>query len=132
MPGTINGTWNAVLDLAILQELSLLEAEGESPLREKLIKRFLNTTLYLFAALHAAVCAENAEALARIAHKIKGRCGAIGAIGMARMCDRIQKISHSPSIAGATELIENLEQQFATVKVEFLKFLQQLQSEHTE
>ena len=127
-----NARPSAVLDLTILQELGLLESEGETPLREKLIKRFLNTTLYLFAALHAAVCAENAEALARIAHKVKGRCGAIGAIGMARMCDRIQKISRSPSIAGATELVENLEQQFAAVKVELVEFLQQLHSKHTE
>jgi len=72
---------------------------------------------YLTVLLQARE-AGDAEALRRAAHALKGAGANVGATALAEICRQLETLGEAQSVAGAAQLIEQLAQGFAQVKVE--------------
>jgi CheY-like chemotaxis protein/HPt (histidine-containing phosphotransfer) domain-containing protein len=99
--------------LATLQELS--ESTGPDFLSQ-LIADFVQDTTASLEALWVAVRAGNAEALAQVAHALKGSSASIGALGMADLCAALQVLGQHGAVMEAAPLVEQLVDEFSRVR----------------
>jgi HPt (histidine-containing phosphotransfer) domain-containing protein len=85
----------------------------ESALDRRLIEDFLNTTHDDITALHRALARNDAAAVAREAHRIKGASGLVGATALASAAARIEATGQSGNLAAAPAELRDLETQVA-------------------
>jgi CheY-like chemotaxis protein/HPt (histidine-containing phosphotransfer) domain-containing protein len=96
--------------LAGLREL------GDAELLAELVELFVDDAPSRISALRDAFEKDDAEAVERIAHTLKGSCGNMGALRLAEICENLQVIGHSGDLSEASELIEQLEAEFGRVR----------------
>lgn len=99
--------------LAALQELG--ESIGPDSLSE-LMAHFVQDTTASLDALRVATRTGNAEALARVAHSLKGSSATIGALGMADLCATLQALGRRGAITEAAPCVEQLSCEFIRVR----------------
>ncbi len=63
--------------------------------------------------LHTAAEAENAEDMRQVAHRLKGMCGQLGCIGMAKVCQQLEDRGESNNLAGIEIVLEVLDNLFS-------------------
>jgi signal transduction histidine kinase/DNA-binding response OmpR family regulator len=98
-----------LLDLGVLAGLRELQAEGEPDILEELIGLFFEEVPPKLAALREAVEEDDARAVERVAHSLKGSSGNMGAMRMAAVYSEIEKVGGSGELTRAPELIDRLE-----------------------
>jgi len=101
------------LDRVTLEGLREL---GGSELIADLAEVFSSDTLPRLANLQVAVESGDAEAVERIAHTLKGSSANMGARRMAGICEELQKAGVSKDLAGALDLLDQLEAEFERVR----------------
>lgn len=100
------------LALARLNEIT----DGDAEFARELIDTFLTSAQEQIQELHAALSKQDRAELARSAHKIKGACANIHALGMRDLSYKLEAESKTLSEAEASELLKNLETEFARLK----------------
>lgn len=119
MPVPQNGKQQAeaspALDPAVLAELRQFQAEGEPDLVQELAEAFQFETPSLLEALHVAVREQQAEALRRAAHNLKGSSNNLGARSMATLSSELESLGKQGTVDGAAELVAQLEQEYQRV-----------------
>jgi len=94
---------------------SLRELGGDDMLAD-LVELFLEDAEPRLAALGEAVKADDASAVERVAHSLKGSSGNMGAHGMSRLAAELQYIGASGDLSKAPESLRSLEAEFERVR----------------
>lgn len=106
----------SALDPKAWASLRALEAAGEPGFLRELTGEFLAQAPARIAELRGAGARGDASALEREAHGFKGSCGALGALGMADCCDRLEAIGRGGSCLGYAEVVIALEREWQAVR----------------
>ncbi len=96
---------NPILDLDLLR--GNLSAMGDD-LNESLsllMEIYEEEFPVLALQMHEALAVENADLVRRMAHTLKSSCGSLGAIGLSRVCQRLEELAQSADLAGVAELL---------------------------
>jgi two-component system sensor histidine kinase/response regulator len=96
------------LILARLNEIT----DGDAEFTRELIETFITSSQEQFAEMHDARRAEDRGALARAAHKMKGACANIHALGMRELAYKLEAEAASLSDEHIGQLLWQLEQEF--------------------
>jgi TMAO reductase system sensor TorS len=86
---------------------------------DALLNQFHTSVRESIDALHAAVAANDASALKRTAHKLKGTAGALGATQLASCCLELEKMGQEGRVEGALEKISALTASYIKVRARF-------------
>jgi CheY-like chemotaxis protein len=105
------------IDRAMLATLGDPSQGGDPAFLTELVTVFSEETPRLLAALRSAVVAGDAGQVAATAHTLKGSSGYLGALGIQRLSERLEGLGRSESVEGATELVDQAEQEFTEVQV---------------
>ncbi len=103
-----------IIDRAALSNL-LATVGGDEAFLAEMIDTFLDDAPKLLAAMHHAAAA-NAEELRRAAHTLKSNSANFGAMNLSKMCNALEEIGKSGTLAGAAEGIARMETEYARVK----------------
>ncbi len=103
------------LDSAVLAALQDV-MEGEYPL---LLDTFLADSEERLRLLHAAQQGGDAQSLRLTAHSFKGSCSNMGAPLLAGLCKQLEAAGRRELPAEAPQLIEQIEREFAIVRILF-------------
>ena len=98
------------LDSEVLSGLQEV-MEGDYP---KLLDTFLDDSQKRVEALRMA--RDDAKALGRIAHSFKGSSGNLGAVRLARLCQRLAAESAKAQVTDLGKLVDQIDHEFALVK----------------
>jgi len=108
-----------LLDRSVLEGLRELQEEGEPDILNELIELFLDDVPPQLVVLREAVVGGNADSVERVAHTLKGSCGNMGAIRMAKVCEQLQEVGASEDLMKAPTLLDQLEAEFDRVRTAF-------------
>lgn len=101
------------LDNAVLSALQDV-MEDEYPV---LLETFLADSEERLLSLAAAMCGRDAQALRLASHSFKGSCSNMGAPVLAALCRQLEETSRREQLDDAPSLIEQIEREFAIVRI---------------
>lgn len=90
--------------------VELLRRVGKGKLLESMQTLFERDAPARVAAIHAAVATGDAGTAARPAHSLKSSAGQLGAVGLQRACDEIEKAAERGDLATLEVLAARAEQ----------------------
>ena len=85
---------------------------GSADFRD-LVQLFLDDGALRVAALRAAEGAGDVDAMARVAHSLKGSAATFGATALADCCRQLQALASSGDVSGAASLVDSVDAGFA-------------------
>jgi CheY-like chemotaxis protein/HPt (histidine-containing phosphotransfer) domain-containing protein len=83
---------------------------------ERLLTSFVEDGSRCVADLTAAVAGDDAAALARAAHTLKGAATSIGATSLGALCESLEDLTHGPGLAGAPAILARLQGEYDTTR----------------
>jgi HPt (histidine-containing phosphotransfer) domain-containing protein len=99
------------------ERLAMLEGvSGGSALVAELVKLFVEDVPPLVERIREAARGEDADALERSAHRLKGSASTIGAEGMAEQCRQVEGFARKRDWARSEAAASSLEAEFERVK----------------
>jgi HPt (histidine-containing phosphotransfer) domain-containing protein len=104
------------LDVSTLTTLQDIGDEEDLAFLSQLITSFIQETTAGLTTLRTACQANDAMQLARTAQALQSGSTTIGALGMAALCDALQTVGHSGSVAAAFPLVAQLAAEFTSVQ----------------
>ena len=104
------------IDTTTFAALQALADEDTPTFVLTLVEEFLRDATAYLAAVCCAAEAADATALERTAHTLKSASTNLGALGMAALCQQLQELGHTGTVAGATELLPQLTDEFLRVR----------------
>ncbi|SPP64668.1 response regulator [Nitrospira lenta] len=105
----------ATIDPLVFDGLRVLSDEDDPGFLTRLVRHFLADTPDKLALLGTACRKGSAEEVQRIAHSLKGSASNLGALGLARLCDRVVA-GAAQGLAVVPELLTELELEFHRVR----------------
>lgn len=109
------------IDWAFIDDMRLLQIEGEPDFVEEMTALFLSETPALCNALRLSVADTNPVMLRRAAHTLKGNCNSIGAKRMAELSQDLERIGIQETTQGAEIIFLELERELGNVRQAFEK-----------
>jgi HPt (histidine-containing phosphotransfer) domain-containing protein len=106
----------ATIDRSVLANVRRLPHVGDEDPVEEFAGIFLNDVPPLLDSLREGLAHDDAEALRRVAHAIKGICACIGAQNMVRLCSTLEELGGSARLDEASRLTALLEAEFDRVR----------------
>jgi HPt (histidine-containing phosphotransfer) domain-containing protein len=107
------------VDWAFVDDLRLLQMEGEPDFVAEMTALFLKETPALLDAIRQSITKANPEGLRRAAHTLKGNCNSIGAKRMGALTLDLEKIGKEETTQGADALYAELEREFGNARKAF-------------
>jgi len=117
-PAAPDGAVAAALDPAVTARLRELAAATDPSVLQEIYETFLSSAVDYLAAIRGEVARNDAEGLRKAAHAFKGASANIGAQHLAELCRQLEALGEAKQVDGAAKRAEQLEQEFARVKVE--------------
>ncbi|MDB5082070.1 MAG: domain S-box protein [Chloroflexi bacterium] len=111
-----------VLDEAVLQNLLKLQSVSGTDVLGKVIDLFSENTPKRLAELKESINLNDANALARIAHSLKGSSGNVGASHLATLLAELEDLNREGNMDRVTGLLGRIETEFEQAKVALIKF----------
>ncbi len=111
-----NAAGRARLDEAVLQELRDLEDEEGPAVLAELVELYTSSMPARLEMLRAAVEDQDAPALARAAHVIKGSSASLGGADLAALAAELECLGLSGTVEGAARRLPELEAEYGRVK----------------
>lgn len=111
------------LDQATLRNLRRLAPHDNPQALIELIETFLESTSARLADLRAAVTSADSAAIAQIAHSLKGSTGSFGALRLSGLLGQLEALGKSRTVGGASELLTEVEAEYARVQAAFAQEL---------
>ena len=112
------------LDHEVVAQLRSLAEATDASLLAQIFDAFLSDGRARMTTLREAADSGDAARLYHAAHALKGASANIGARHMAEICEQLQALGESGSVAGAGDLIEELDGEFGRVQGEIKEQLQ--------
>ncbi|MCK4303888.1 MAG: Hpt domain-containing protein [Candidatus Eisenbacteria sp.] len=100
------------IDLSILNSMT----DGDLEFIQELAETFITDTSMRLNHLRQIVADEDAEALRREAHAIKGSCGNFGATYMAKVAFQLEQFGADGKITEVRAVLNSLEAEFERVR----------------
>jgi HPt (histidine-containing phosphotransfer) domain-containing protein len=111
------------VDWAFVDDLRLLQMEGEPDFVAEMVALFLQETPILLDMIHQSIAESAPESLRRAAHTLKGNCNSIGAARMGALTLDLEKISRNETTQGASAIFVELKHEFENVSKAFMEGL---------
>jgi HPt (histidine-containing phosphotransfer) domain-containing protein len=112
------------LDLAVLESLRQLTRPNEPDVLREVLATFLADTPGRIAAITSAIQCQDAHALLRAAHTLKGAAASIGAAGVEGRCRDLENTARKGNVdQGATALLSALGEELERVRKEIAHLL---------
>ncbi len=108
------------VDLAVLLGFADMQGEDEPDLIVELIDLYLADFPQQLSIMKDSVSRADEISLKRAAHTLKGSSGNLGINGIAAICQLIEETDSSQSFQNSNELINQMEEIFARVRLIFL------------
>lgn len=108
------------LDSSVLEVLRDV-MEDEYPL---LLQTFLQDSEERLRLLRQTESSVDAQAMRLAAHSFKGSCSNMGALLLAGLCKQLEELARREQLSGAPALLEQIEREFAIVRILFRAELQ--------
>ncbi|MCG8456844.1 MAG: response regulator, partial [Holophagales bacterium] len=118
--GNGEGDDDVAINLNVLSDLFRLRPTVIS----NLVTNFLDSAAKRVAAVSKAVAEGDASALEAAAHSLKGSCGTLGAVRMARICSQLVELSRRDDLGPAAELASQLSDEHGRVRKVFRQQLE--------
>ena len=106
-----------IVDPQILAGFREMGADESGQLLDTLIETFLENTPQLIEAAREALARRGVAEIERAAHTLKGSSSNFGAERMGAACAELERAAHDGVLDGATEMINAIEAEFASVRV---------------
>jgi HPt (histidine-containing phosphotransfer) domain-containing protein len=106
----------AAIDPRILETLRALNVEGQPDVVTEVLGLFLASAPAQLQAIEMAVETQDAAALQRSAHTMKGASSAIGAVGLQAACRRLEEIGKQQQAGDAGPAFADLRREYARVR----------------
>ncbi len=103
------------LDRSVLNELRQLDDEGEGSLFTELVTNFLAETPRRITEMSTSIERADGEALAGVAHKLRGSSGCYGALRLADLCQSLEQHAQSAAFDLAARTLTMIETEFEKV-----------------
>ena len=110
------GAVTLTIDSGVIASLDEAWEEGETDLVVELIDLYLGDAPQWVDAMRAAASGEDATALKRAAHTLKGSSGSLGIRQVAETCRRLEQSDCSDSAGGVAALLLRLDCDFARAR----------------
>ena len=128
IPITVETTRPVATPCPLLDRAAALERlGGDTALLVEMVSLFQQDAPRLLADMHAALGQQNAEALRRAAHSLKGAAAYIGATATSDLAYRLEQLAADGQLAEASQTLVELEQALSTLQ----PLLQQLVLDNT-
>lgn len=98
-----------VVDRSVLASLRGLSGPGAPSLLDQVVPVFGDEAVVRVEELSEAVAGGDAEAVARLAHRLRGSSAAVGAVRVSSLCSRVEQAAQERRLDSASELVEVLE-----------------------
>jgi two-component system, sensor histidine kinase and response regulator len=117
VPGAEDGESHAEdpLDRKVITGLRGLQGEDETDIVAELAGMFLDDARQRLSALEEAVLGDDAPAVERLAHTLKGSSANMGARGMSDLCMRLEDAGASGDLSQGFRLLTRLKEEFVRV-----------------
>ncbi len=99
-------------------------ADGDKAFERELIELFVSDNEERLKALESLMASQDAEAVRREAHTIKGASASAGATGMREIAARLEELDPRKELAQALRLLEELKAEFEQVRKFFAGYLE--------
>lgn len=93
----------SAIDLRFVDSIRSLNTDGRPDLLAELVAIFRETTPDLLDGLESAATAGDARQLQRLAHRLKGGSGNVGARHMSRLCADLELVARETSSTDGTD-----------------------------
>ncbi len=103
------------IDFSILESLRALQRKGEPSLISEIVNLFLDDVPSQLKVLREATESDGAQAVERIAHKLKGSSVNLGARQMTTLCEELQDAGAAGDLSRAPDLLRRLEFEYERV-----------------
>jgi CheY-like chemotaxis protein/HPt (histidine-containing phosphotransfer) domain-containing protein len=115
-PSPTDEAVSPALDPEALARLRDVAPDGDDSFLNDLFNAFLNNATTTIELLRQAACAGDAKGLTETAHSLKGSSRDVGARSLADISERLEMLGRNESVAGASELTDEVEREFSRVK----------------
>ena len=105
-----------VLDPQVVERLTRLGSSVGDDLMEQLAVVFLADAKSRIASLHHALAENDAAAVVRSAHTLRGASAHLGANDLARLCGTLSRAGTAGDLAGAGRLLDAIESELGRVR----------------
>jgi HPt (histidine-containing phosphotransfer) domain-containing protein len=109
-----------VIDELVLQELKDMAGDDYIPFLTEVVDAFVNDTSLGIDKMTLAIEQENPSKLEEVAHGIKSASAYLGAKQLSHLCQELEILGRSGTIAGAPEIFHQLRQEYARVETALL------------
>jgi two-component system, sensor histidine kinase and response regulator len=106
-----------IVDPQILAGFREMGADASGQLLDTLIETFLENTPQVIEAAREALARRGVAEIERAAHTLKGSSSNFGGERMGAACAELERAAHDGVLDGATEMINAIEAEFASVRV---------------
>ena len=103
------------IDRDVLARLRGLQDDDEADIVAELAGMFLEDARSGLEAVEEALQKDDAPTIERVAHKLKGGSGNIGAGGLVGLCARLEEMGASGDLSGGFQLLERLREELGKV-----------------
>jgi HPt (histidine-containing phosphotransfer) domain-containing protein len=117
-PAVPDGVVASALDPSVTARLRGLAAATDPSVLGEIYEAFLSSAVDYLAAIRQGAATNDAEGLRKAAHAFKGASANIGAQHLAELCRQLEALGEAGRVDGAGQRLEQLEQEFARVKIE--------------
>ena len=127
LPPSVNreiSTRDELIDMSVLNDLRMLERTGAESVFRDVVSMYLQDSAGFIESLNAAVSTQNAAGLREAAHALKSCSGNVGAMGIMSLSAALEAQALSNSLAGAPDMMRELEVMYNDVCVALASELQ--------
>jgi two-component system sensor histidine kinase/response regulator len=107
------------VDWTVVDDLRMLQMEGEPDFVEEMVALFLQETPALLDAVRQSLAESSPASLRRATHTLKGNCNSIGAARMGALSLDLEKIGKEETTQGAAAIFAELEHEFENASKAF-------------
>ncbi len=115
-----------VIDLAILDNLRVIDESGGNGLAREVFGLFVQTAATAWSQLESAALTGDANALARAAHTLKSSAANVGAVELAGWYRQIEVLAREEKLSDATELLESARRAHDCATTHLQRLLQEM------
>ena len=102
----------ATLDFSVLQEFEAIMGADGPALVEELVELYVKDSPKLMTTMRQDIDENQARALERAAHTLKGNSDTVGARELSMLCYHLQTLAETGSLEGAEALLPQIEREF--------------------